>query len=506
MPIPVIDLFAGPGGLGEGFSSVYDNTGARVFKTVLSIEMEKFAHQTLTLRSFYRQFRKGEAPEEYYQVLRGELKPEDLLELKEFERESLHAKKEAKNWKLGYDSDSVDQELLDNTIQEALDGVNDWVLTGGPPCQAYSIVGRSRLQRTILSAEEDERVDLYKHYLRIIEKHRPSIFVMENVKGILSAKAEKHHIFEKIKEDLEMPGYKILSLVKPPNNNLFNQPEYKPHDFIIKAEEYGIPQSRHRVILLGIRNDVLNKEPGLLERKEKVSIDKVISDLPRIRSGLSKQENSWGEWRALVAAIRNNGLLDDVNPEIAYEIGRSIENLRNPQQNTGSEFIKLRSNSKSISYEHEWFHDPRIGGVCNHFSRGHMSSDIFRYMFVSAFGKVMGRSPKLNDFPPHLLPNHRNVEKSLQNKTFTDRFRVQLKTEPSKTITSHISKDGHYFIHYDPTQCRSFTVREAARIQTFPDNYFFCGPRTAQFIQVGNAVPPLLAYKVALKVLKIFTN
>ncbi len=505
MPIPVIDLFAGPGGLGEGFSSVFDENGDRVFKTVLSIEMEKFAHQTLTLRSFYRQFRKGEAPEEYYQVLRGELKPEQLLELEKFEKESSKAKKEARNWKLGYDENSVNVDLLDGTIIDALDGTKDWVLTGGPPCQAYSIVGRSRLQRTVLSADEDVRVDLYKHYLRIIEKHRPSVFIMENVKGMLSAKAEKHHIFEKIMYDLRKPGYKIFSLIKSPDNNLFDEPEYKPHDFIIKAEDYGIPQTRHRVILLGIRDDFLNRQPETLQKNmKKIPIEEVLSDLPRIRSGLSKQENSWGEWRALVAAIENDGLLDYVDPKVAYEVGRSIENLRDPQKNTGSEYIKLRENSKSISYEQGWFYDPRLGGVCNHSSRGHMSSDIFRYMFVSAFGKVMGRSPKLNDFPPRLLPKHRNVEESLKKKTFTDRFRVQLKNEPSKTITSHISKDGHYFIHYDPTQCRSFTVREAARIQTFPDNYFFCGPRTAQFIQVGNAVPPLLAREIALKTRDLF--
>ena len=126
-----------------------------------------------------------------------------------------------------------------------------------------------------------------------------------------------------------------------------------------------------------------------------------------------------------------------------------------------------------------------------------MNTDIFRYMFVSAFGKAHGRSPKLEDFPKQLLPAHKNVQDGIKNKTFADRFRVQLNEKPAKTITCHISKDGHYYIHPDPTQCRSLTVREAARIQTFPDNYFFCGPRTAQYIQVGNAVPPLLAKRIA---------
>ncbi len=135
-----------------------------------------------------------------------------------------------------------------------------------------------------------------------------------------------------------------------------------------------------------------------------------------------------------------------------------------------------------------------------------MQSDLHRYFFISCFAKVKGRSPHLADFPKKLLPAHLNVFDSEGEITrkFADRFRVQLKNAPSKTITSHISQDGHYFIHYDPVQCRSFTVREAARIQTFPDNYYFCGPRTSQFIQVGNAVPPLLANKMAVIVNDLF--
>jgi DNA (cytosine-5)-methyltransferase 1 len=137
-------------------------------------------------------------------------------------------------------------------------------------------------------------------------------------------------------------------------------------------------------------------------------------------------------------------------------------------------------------------------GLCHHATRSHIAADLQRYLYASCFARAYGRSPSLSDFPVELLPHHENVQAALDGSLFADRFRVQLRNRPATTITSHIG--------YDPTQCRSLTVREAARIQTFPDNYFFCGPRTSQYGQVGNAVPPLLAVQVGEIVSKIFKD
>ena len=135
----------------------------------------------------------------------------------------------------------------------------------------------------------------------------------------------------------------------------------------------------------------------------------------------------------------------------------------------------------------------REGRIAQRSTRAHIASDLSRYWFAAVFRQSAGKSPKAPDFPKPLWPAHANF---LSGK-FTDRFRVQGWDEPATTVTSHISKDGHYFIHPDPYQIRSLTVREAARIQTFPDNYHFVGKRTQQYVQVGNAVPPLLALQLA---------
>lgn len=517
--IPVIDIFAGPGGLGEGFCGLL-NDGKRFFDIVLSIEKEFYAHKTLTLRSFFRQFEPGEAPEEYYRLVKGEITEEDLYAAYPVEAE--FAKREAWHAELGEGNKAVPNHLVDERIKEALGGAKDWLLIGGPPCQAYSVVGRSRRKEMVLDEQKDERVGLYKQYLRILAVHNPSVFVMENVKGLLSAKTEQSPVFSRIlndlsdpvkayqldyqqgNDDLACPGYHIYSLVKKPDSFEFDgKPVYSHNDFVIESEDYGIPQTRHRVILLGIRKDI-GLEPDTLNKVDQVPVAKVLTGLPALRSGLSRGIDDCYRWMETLGGMAIQGYIEDVDKHVSDEIIRQINNLRAPKEDIGGEYVL--SDKVQCEYESDWFCDERLGGVLNHASRSHMESDLYRYLFVSVYGKVNGVSPKLKDFPVKLLPAHESVNDGAGSKKFADRFRVQLWGEPCKTITSHISKDGHYYIHPDSAQCRSFTVREAARIQTFPDNYFFCGPRTAQYQQVGNAVPPYLAYQIGKIVSQIFYN
>lgn len=503
MEIPIIDIFAGPGGLGEGFSAyLHSETKHRVFKIALSIEKDKYTHQTLTLRSFFRQFGSGEVPSDYYEFVKGNISMMELF--KKWPEQAGKAKAEAWFAELGEGKKAIPNKTVDEKIKEALSGSKDWLLIGGPPCQAYSVVGRSRRREKILDEKKDERVGLYKQYLRILAVHNPAVFIMENVKGLLSAKTQESPVFSKILGDLvdpvkaylseninngiklNCPGYRIYSLVaEPVSFDLNGNPVFMQEDFIIYSEKYGVPQTRHRVIILGIRNDI-DHQPGVIEPQEEIPVSSVLSDLPRLRSALSKTKDSGEAWKACVKKIQSKGMLSGIDKEVKQEIVRQLDKITLPQKESGGEYLQYAKTGSR--YRPDWYLDEKLYGVCNHASRGHMESDLLRYFFVACFARVKKRSPKLEDFPSGLLPAHKNVQAGIEDMKFADRFRVQLWNCPGKTITSHISKDGHYYIHPDPLQCRGFTVREAARIQSFPDNYFFCGPRTSQFIQVGNAV------------------
>lgn len=499
-PIPIIDIFAGPGGLGEGFSTFRAIDGTTIFKINLSIEKDEFAHKTLELRAFYRQFPVEEVPSTYYQYLRGEIKKDVLFQKHPFEH--YNAQKEAWLAELG----KTDRSLVKSRILEALKGTTNWVLIGGPPCQAYSLVGRSRMRNVNpWKYARDHRHKLYKEYLQILADHKPPVFVMENVKGLLSSqrtKTIKENTFDLILADLKSPSnavygndsslsYKLFSISR---ENPENSEDIEPEAFVVRSEEYGIPQARHRIIILGIRSDIFASSPAPLKKSEKqVPIEAVLSDLPRLRSGLSKEEDAPERWRKALKEIVNAKWMKSIRPELRTSIQNALKRVSADLERGGS-FVPFIVGPREYDY---WYVDNFLGGVCNHETRSHIREDLHRYFFATVFACKYGKPPKLSDFPSELLPKHGNVQKGSVDTIFNDRFRVQISGRPSTTVVSHISKDGHYYIHYDPSQCRSLTVREAARLQTFPDNYFFEGNRTQQYHQVGNAVPPLLANKIA---------
>lgn len=496
--VPVIDLFAGPGGLGEGFSSVTTDEGGHRFDVRISIEKDVQAHQTLLLRALFRAFPKGEAPDCYYQYIRSEMSRAEFFAHPDIQSELKLARSEARLAELG----ATETSITDGWIGDALGGTRDWVLIGGPPCQAYSLAGRSRM-KGIANFAEDKRHFLYQEYLRIIKKFKPAVFVMENVKGMLTSQHGGRPIFEKIISDLRQPSdgltYRIQSLVAVGE-------ELDPHDFVIKSEEYGIPQRRHRVILFGIRSDVaaescaLENEPmrfKLTKTPIKTGVSAALTGLPKVRSRVSNTDDSPQKWLSVLKQTNLQLKLwrSEIRVEIEAAVLRALEGAAELDTH-GSHFIKKTVDYAAMpAFLSKWYQDTRVGGVLQHESRSHMASDLNRYMFAACYAASQKVSPRIHEFPPKLLPNHKNVE--AEDIPFPDRFRVQLGEQPSTTVVSHIAKDGHYYIHPDPAQCRSLTVREAARLQTFPDNYFFEGGRTAQFHQIGNAVPPFLAYQIA---------
>lgn len=525
LQIPIIDIFAGPGGLGEGFSSVLDKN-KKVFKIKLSIEKDIDAHKTLELRSFFRKFNSNNVPLEYYNVLKeSNLLTREALILElydKYPKEASEAKKEA--WKAELGSNFPPATLIDKRIIESLNGAKDWLLIGGPPCQAFSMAGRSRVGGI---DNDDHRVYLYKEYLRIIAVHHPTVFVMENVKGLLSAKVNNEKVFDWILKDLrnpssvfketKSPNYKIYSLsTKPDSFDLNGNPNYKHNrDFLIQSEKYKVPQKRHRVILLGIREDI-DVIPEILPLGLKeTTLSSIIGDLPKLRSGLGRTIISSNtvngvkkrEYKNEVDSDENwektiNGFKKEMFTWGDFDAKQNFYNVKASVYGLGNEYIKFITPSIENPL-YEWFKDENLKGVCNHETRSHLVDDLKRYQFACTYALIYKRFPRLKDYKSHsdvLMPDHISTSSG----KFVDRFRVQMPDCAATTITSHISKDGHYFIHYDPNQCRSLTVREAARIQTFPDNYLICGSRTSQYHQVGNAVPPYLAYQIAQIVAIIF--
>jgi DNA (cytosine-5)-methyltransferase 1 len=497
MEISVVDIFAGPGGLGEGFSSYRapSSRGERAFRIAVSAEMEKNAARTLRLRAFFRMFPKGHAPQSYYDYVAGRrTEPWTAKTAAEWRA----AEDEALQLELGL---AEHDQLLYERIGRVVRKDQPWVLIGGPPCQAYSLVGRARNKGIWgYRAEADQRHFLYQHYLHIIQRYQPSAFVMENVKGILSSKVNGELMFPQIIRDLSRPGgdngptYRIVPLLFTASGLLGS---YEPRDFILRAEDLGVPQARHRVVLLGVADNIkLDPSKFLTPMAHRYSVDDVIGGLPALRSGLTDADDS--DWAATATQILSSaaGSSRGDRPEVAKRLNALAKAARKSvDPRSGGRWMPKTDQSEIVPrHLNAWLLDKKLDGILNHEVRAHMSSDLVRYAYASAFAEVHGRSPRgAEEFPDVLHPRHQNWTSG----KFVDRFKVQLAHLPSSTVTSHLSKDGHYFIHPDPAQFRSLSVREAARLQTFPDNYFFEGSRGAQYKQVGNAVPPWLAYQIA---------
>lgn len=493
----VVDLFAGPGGLAEGFSSLRGEDRKRIFEIALSVEKEKSAFSTLRLRSFVRQF--GELPKDYYDYLAGTISRDELTDRHADEWQA--AVRETMLLELGTPEA---QALIDPVLDQLrITSYNKTVLIGGPPCQAYSLVGRSRnMGKEGYVPADDNRHFLYKEYIRIIERLQPVAFVMENVKGMLSARVGGESIFDRVLADLKSAGGEADSYVLVP---ILAPGRSANTRHVVRSEEFGIPQKRHRVILVGLRADIhascqsagVGGASMLQPEISETTVRSVLASMPRLRSGLSKSADGAEQWRDVMVSAY------DVAASACENEGTWLSSVADRLKGCSRDLIAEnvvhpRFSKTPASGTHdrlgEWLRDPKMTCLSNNETRGHMPGDLARYAFAAAFAEIFDRSPKASEFPSGLEPDHKNWSSG----KFADRFRVQCWDAPSSTITSHISKDGHYFIHPDPTQCRSLTVREAARLQTFPDNYFFEGNRTQQYVQVGNAVPPLLARQIAL--------
>ena len=478
--IPVVDLFAGAGGLSEGFASLVDADGLPVFQPVMSVEKDPDACETLRLRAFLSRIASAEPglPWEYEQFLRDR-DPRALDSLKKrFPIAWTGARCEVVEAELG-DADPVLIEMARLRLEAA--SSDYWVLAGGPPCQAYSTAGRSR-RKYDPSFADDPRLRLYKSFMKFVHMLRPPVVVFENVVGILSAKVDGEPVFSRIVRDFRSAGYSVRSVVDPcPATS---------RDYIVESERFGIPQARHRVILLAVRRG-RGFDTGVLRSRESSTVRDALVGLPKLHGIVSDPRGvplpRFDEWKGIVPesiaqAARLVGLVPDVVLSEANEIRRGQGKLQ------------------------AWYRG-RLGGskaLEGHAARTVRAEDMERYVFCAAFAQVKGRSPRLEEMHRCLWPKHANLDDvdGDSRPAFNDRFYVQAWGKPSSTVTAHIAKSGHHFIHPDPRQHRSLTLREAARLQTFPDDFVFMGTKTAQLRQIGNAVPPLLGQQVAQVVAK----
>lgn len=397
-----IDLFAGAGGLSEGFYRAG-------FKFFAHVEMDEAACLTLKTRQAYFYLKRNNKLDIYIDYINGNLSREEFyLQIPDKVFQSVI-------------NSEINEETI-NCIFEQIDrnrrGKNIDIIIGGPPCQAYSIMGRSRDPKGMV---EDKRNYLYKEYIKFLIKYSPKLFVFENVLGLLSA--QNGVIFNNIKEEFKSAGYNI---------------DYK----VLNAKEFGVLEDRKRIILIGWREDINFKYPEFKAIKSKYTIKDLFSDLPFIKSGESL-----------------NSYRTECTQCLEYT------HIRRKEWNVLTQNISRPNNERDL--------------------------EIYK-LYIKVWNEE-GRKLKYNELPEH-LSTHNNKN------SFLDRFNIVPYNSICHTVVAHIAKDGHYYIHPDINQNRSITVREAARIQSFPDDYYFESSRTAAFKQIGNAVPPLMAEVIAKKI------
>ena len=510
--VPVVDLFSGPGGLAEGFAAFRSPKGKYWFDIALSVEKERDAHRTLLLRAFLRKFRKP-LPSEYYDYLNGVVTEEpDWAAL--YPAAWAAACDETKCMELG--TPATDEFVRKRTQALRREHGDRTVLLGGPPCQSYSVIGRSRNARNLnYNPDDDGRLLLYEQYARVLGQLRPAVAVMENVKGLLSARMGGKPIFPEVLRSLGDAGgqnsYRLFALTSRSGVGSWDE-GMRQSDFLVRAEEHGVPQSRHRLFVVCVRRELASTlsdacVPRLEGTNQTVAIKDIIGAMPKLRSRLSRGDDpqAWG--RAIRLACKRVAANPPPMPRAVEERFRSglararatVDRSPPPWRDARGSVYLPASCPQELR---DWLFDWNVERLPNNETRGHMADDLARYLFAAAFAFAHGRTPKSPDFPIYLAPNHA----SWLTGNFADRFRVQIAGGLCTTITSHIAKDGHYYIHPDPSQCRSLTVREAARLQTFPDNYFFHGSRSQQYVQVGNAVPPYLAYQIAQTLWKVLEH